>query len=395
MRLLSSILLVLLCAVSVNSQTTATRIYKKCLPAIVKITVINRAGAAQEGTGFFVGENTIVTCHHILSDAFSIKIETSDGKNFTVDSIAGANREADIAKFTVKEKTKFWLALAEQLPEIGEDVFIIGNPDDYDFTISTGIVSGLRKGNSGQLIQNTAPCSSGSSGSPVLNSKGQVIGVMSFVVYIGQNLNFAAGAMDIKNLKNDRSIKTILPPPQISSQEELDSIIGKAKALYKKQDYSGSANTILPIIHLVSDSLTYFELIQLLAESYFFSENYQKAMVYYELLLGTFQKTKQAVPNISWTYTSSLYTISLCYFKLGDVHSAIKAVTEVQTRCKRALEVDPSRKTTFTALIQQAYASDALFKHSLKRVHEACTSWKIAKQYGYTKDDYGLDGICK
>ena len=77
--------------------------------------------------------------------------------------------------------------------QVGESVYVAGNPLGFlEGTFSNGIVSGVREFRVGsKRIQITAPVSEGSSGGPVLNSKGEVIGVAVSIITAGQNLNFA------------------------------------------------------------------------------------------------------------------------------------------------------------------------------------------------------------
>ena len=79
----------------------------------------------------------------------------------------------------------------------GQRVLVIGNPDGLEGTVSDGIISAFRSGRS--MIQITAPISPGSSGSPVLDETGQVIGMATLVSKEGQNLNFAISAEAIKD----------------------------------------------------------------------------------------------------------------------------------------------------------------------------------------------------
>src|SRR5262249_46241645 len=85
------------------------------------------------------------------------------------------------------------LELAEAFPEEGERIMVIGNPFGLlEGSVSDGIVSSLRKfPNVGTVVQVTAPVSPGSSGSPVINSSGYVVGIISSQLTQGQNLNFA------------------------------------------------------------------------------------------------------------------------------------------------------------------------------------------------------------
>ena len=90
----------------------------------------------------------------------------------------------DIGSFVIEHPFK----ISKVVPEIGEDVFSIGNPRGLESTLSKGIVSAIRANNS--LIQMTTEITHGSSGGPLLNMKGEVVGITS--AGLGEaNLNFA------------------------------------------------------------------------------------------------------------------------------------------------------------------------------------------------------------
>jgi len=92
------------------------------------------------------------------------------------------------------------LRLSRNFPEIGERVVVIGSPLGLEQTVSEGIVSAIR--GIGRLLQITAPISPGSSGSPVVNMKGEVVGVATLQFTQGQNLNFAVSAERISKMKS-------------------------------------------------------------------------------------------------------------------------------------------------------------------------------------------------
>lgn len=82
---------------------------------------------------------------------------------------------------------------------------MIGNPFGLEGTVADGIVSAVRDvSDFGRIIQITAPISPGSSGSPVVNMKGEVVGVATFQLMEGQNLNFAIPSERIANLELNR-----------------------------------------------------------------------------------------------------------------------------------------------------------------------------------------------
>ena len=85
--------------------------------------------------------------------------------------------------------------------EIGDTVYAAGNPKGYfEGTFSSGIISGIRGDSTNKRLQMTAPVSSGSSGGPVVNGRGQVIGVSFATFRGGQNLNFAIPSNYLKEL---------------------------------------------------------------------------------------------------------------------------------------------------------------------------------------------------
>jgi hypothetical protein len=112
---------------------------------------------------------------------------------------------ADISKSSVQ-----WISVTRTLPSLAERVVVVGSPMGLEQTVSEGIVSSIRViPDIGKILQISAAVSSGSSGSPVVNMKGQVVGVVSFYLIKGQNLNFAVPAQYLIDLKPSRTIKTI------------------------------------------------------------------------------------------------------------------------------------------------------------------------------------------
>ncbi len=94
------------------------------------------------------------------------------------------------------------LPIVRAVPQEGESIFVIGNPFGLEGSVSNGIVSAVREiSGYGRIIQITASISPGSSGSPVVNMAGQVIGIATLQAAEGQNLNFAIPAERIAQLK--------------------------------------------------------------------------------------------------------------------------------------------------------------------------------------------------
>ncbi|GAG54367.1 unnamed protein product, partial [marine sediment metagenome] len=94
---------------------------------------------------------------------------------------------------------------------VGEEVYAVGNPQGLEGTFSQGIVSSIRQIGSDMLFQITAPISPGSSGGPVLNTQGKVIGIAVATFSGGQNLNFAIPASYLVPLLKSVSVQNLIP----------------------------------------------------------------------------------------------------------------------------------------------------------------------------------------
>jgi len=190
----------------VVAQEVITNLVKKVSPAVVIMyTYDSQGNAAGQGTGFFVSaDGTIITNYHVLKGAASAKVKTATDKTCPVKSIIAEDKENDLVKIAIdtKEITFPTVTLAKEEIEVGQRVAVIGSPLGLGGTVSDGIVSAVRDIPAyGKIIQMTAPISPGSSGSPVFNMKGEVVGIATLMLKEGQNLNFAIPAEKIEAIK--------------------------------------------------------------------------------------------------------------------------------------------------------------------------------------------------
>lgn len=152
------------------------------------------------GSGFLVGDGqTVVTNYHVIENSFSVKLKFTSGKVVTVNTVLGVDVKHDIVLLSIPVRGQP-LKLSKRTPEVGEDIVVIGNPKGLEGTLSKGIVSGVREEGESLYYQITAPISPGSSGGPIIGEEGGVLGVASFYVIGGQNLNFAMPSAYIHRL---------------------------------------------------------------------------------------------------------------------------------------------------------------------------------------------------
>ena len=158
------------------------------------------------GSGFFISDQGyVVTNKHVLSDTSKAEIKTAAGNVYKINRIIAEDQDGDlvIASSDTPASEAFPVILTGNLPEVGEKIIVIGNPLGLEQTVSDGIVSAVRRNQKAvEFIQVTAPISAGNSGGPLLNMRGEVIGVAAFQYRQGQNLNFCVAAERLIDLKN-------------------------------------------------------------------------------------------------------------------------------------------------------------------------------------------------
>jgi tetratricopeptide (TPR) repeat protein len=205
-KIAAGVLFLILSAGISWAEVNLTKLVDKISPAVVTIVVydINRQ-VTSIGSGFFVDKRGhLITNYHVLDGSYTADVRTSDGKTYPIKLVVAENKSVDLVKVLVDVPRKEikWIKVSSDLPSIAEQILVLGSPMGLEQTVSEGIISSIREIPSvGNFFQISAPISSGSSGSPVINLKGQVIGVATFQFLRGQNLNFAVGGESVLKLK--------------------------------------------------------------------------------------------------------------------------------------------------------------------------------------------------
>jgi S1-C subfamily serine protease len=174
-----------------DAPLSVAEVYQTLLPSVVRIETSGKAAGTSmnqsaTGTGVIANaDGTILTALHVVDGAQQIKISYADGSNTTA-TVSASDSKQDIAMLTPAKLPETLVpAVLGGGAQVGDDVVAIGNPLGLTATTTSGVVSGLDRvmsreagGNIPGLIQFDAAVNPGSSGGPLLNDRGQVIGIV-------------------------------------------------------------------------------------------------------------------------------------------------------------------------------------------------------------------------
>ncbi|MGH9874698.1 MAG: trypsin-like peptidase domain-containing protein [Pyrinomonadaceae bacterium] len=189
---------------------------------VLLITEDANGKATTLGSGFQVGPGIIATNYHVIREASRAYASFHEGSpKFEVLGTLAIDDQNDVALLRLGRVVRqddpydevvvaaMALPLATESSEVGETVYVIGNPEGLEGTFSQGIISALR---GTEYIQITAPISPGSSGGPVINQYGEALGIATWFNREGQNLNFAIPVAKLRPLMRNLSTVTPLRP---------------------------------------------------------------------------------------------------------------------------------------------------------------------------------------
>lgn len=180
---------------------SAEALFTELAPSTARIVAYDVSGRAVGlGSGVVIGTGSVITNCHVATAGGSLTVKVG-AEQFSA-SVEVADEEYDLCRLSVMGLTAPAVVIgsAESL-KTGQKVYAIGSPQGLELTISDGIVSGMRNLPQGRVIQTTAPISPGSSGGPLFDAFGRLVGIMTFQHRTGQNLNFAVPADWIANIR--------------------------------------------------------------------------------------------------------------------------------------------------------------------------------------------------
>lgn len=255
-RWLGGFLLFIVASSTTWAQLSTPDIADTNLPSVVHIEVFNKMGEkSSTGSGFIVSANgLIVTNYHVIEGADTAKVKLQSEESFRVDGIIALDAERDftLIKIPAVDLPIVRMGNSDNI-KAGQTVIAIGSPIGLSGSVSEGIISQIRSRGEYKMIQHDAAISPGSSGGPLFNQAGEVIGINTLQYNEGQNLNFALPINYVRGvLDGDLRVKVTLS--ELSNQLEKKASDEQEEALkqiiinnfIQYQDPEGLFTAIIP-----------------------------------------------------------------------------------------------------------------------------------------------------
>lgn len=210
------------------SETWLQRALPGVEASVAQITTYDENGRPlAEGTGFVVAQDGIIcTNYHVIRMAGAIKVKLHDGQDMDVTGIVAFDRDKDFALLKVPANNLPALALddSDQV-KVGEPVGAVGNPLGLQWSVFQGIVSQVHP-NDNDSIQLNIAAAPGSSGGPLIDPSGKVIGIITAIARDGEDITFAVPINLVRRAlgsqsSNSESVETYYAGETSHAKEEL------------------------------------------------------------------------------------------------------------------------------------------------------------------------------
>ncbi len=339
---------------------------------VTVITYDEDGGALTRGCGFFTGEDGhLVTNRHVIEGSHHAEVRFPDGQSYAVEGVIAEDVEADLIKLSVDVPAQSLkvFPVAPLPAKVGERIVVIGpqkGARDSSREVLTGNIAAVRNiGGFGTIIEMSAAVSAGFSGSPVVNMKGEVVGITTFQVLRKGEFNFAVPASRLENLipKPGKEIQKWEQERRFKSNGSNEELYLDGVHLLWCKDWKAA---LVCLDEVVEDNPLYVVAYPLIAYCNMELERWQEAIdAYYQSLLIN--------PSDGWAY----HNIAVCYGKLERWGEAMAAY-------RQAIRLAPDNVHSYCGL-GMAYVKIGSWE-------DASVNFRKAVQLdpGFSEAHYGL-----
>lgn len=183
-----------------------------------------------------------------MQGAKEVSVKLKSGMAYPVTGFTYSDAQRDLCIFKINATNLPTIPLGDSRAlRIGERLYCIGNPLGLEYSFSDGLLSGIRDLNNIKYLQFTAPISPGNSGGPLLNPQGEAVGIVTFLMEKGQNLNFALSINEIKPYLN----KPIKPFSEfVEKVSQVDYYFTEGFKYITQGDYHQASNYFQKVLQL-------------------------------------------------------------------------------------------------------------------------------------------------
>lgn len=211
------------------------QIFQEVSRSIVTVQAFDREdNLTNLGSGVVTAAETVVTNCHVLEDG--VRLVVQSGRSNYTGSLRTADQDRDLCELQVGGLQAPRVTLFTGKLRVGQRVYAVGAPEGLELTISEGLVSSIREIENAHYIQTSAPISSGSSGGGLFDTEGRLVGLTTFIIPEGQNLNFAIPSSWITELASRSGSKPTLASSRDDVNERFQS---RVAALRSAKNWTG------------------------------------------------------------------------------------------------------------------------------------------------------------
>jgi len=353
------LLLAALLGPAVAAAKTPEQIFQQASQSVVVIHAFDADGnPVNQGGGVVTARELVTTNCHVIEGAASLEVHLRQ-QTYT-GTAAASNEERDLCQIRVPQLSAPRVTLNTGRVRVGQRVYAIGAPEGLELTLSEGLISSLRDFDGSQYIQTSAAISQGSSGGGLFDTEGRLIGITSFFVGEGPNLNFALPAAWIVELERGGRARA-----GAGEQETAEARwLRRVSAARAKKDWPSVVSLSQQWVRVAPKSARAW---QELGDAYAATNRPRRAIPAYQQAVRYNGDSFDAWHNLGWTYLA-----------LNQYDRAIEAIQE-------ALRITPGHPRA-TYNLGAAYHGQGL-RDKVQEVHaqlrrlDPALAGQFAKRY--------------
>ena len=301
-----------LSSTSLPAQDHLSAIVKRMEPSIVAVSAYDQEGnTINQGRGFFIsGNGDVIANRNVLEGADHANVRTSNGMLYPVRLVLAEDREVNLIRIWAEiPSAAHPLSLSPSLPNLGDRVAVIGGRILSEKLVSYGTVSAVQEiPTLGKIIRLTPPASKSFNVSPVVNMKGEVIGVITSWMIEGQKFTFAVPSERVIRLQVRKGIS--LAQWEGRREETAEDLYAKGLPFLWKEEYEKAVSYFK---EAVKKDPRY-------ADAYFLIGYTDAQLGRYPDALDAYKKAIQIQPDFVFAH----FYLGLIYLEMRDRNHALE-----------------------------------------------------------------------